>query len=263
MTFTPLQREERRRRAIEALARGLTQKQVAKMLETSVASVSQWKTRFNRHGAADLAAKPTGRPPRLASGSAMDAVRLRLLARPPEGEGLHFGVWDGRAVAVLMERVTDMPVSRWTVLRYLNAWHMAPPEFETPPRVWLRDVAPDLAHGRRPNSTPMILQGGRIADRPGQADGHWLLWARRPRGEWSFIAYPRMPSASDAQDFVERLLIKWPARLSLVALPDDPLWTAALLARCAARWPGRLSIVIPDGSAGGPVHHQKKLVTLS
>jgi len=262
MTLTPQQREERRRHAIEALARGLTQKQVAEMLETSVASVSQWKTRFHRHGAADLAAKRPGRPPRLALGSTMEAVRMRLLTRPPEAEGLPFGVWDGRAVTTLMERVADTRVSRWTVLRYLNAWQMAPPDFETPPHLWLRQVAPDLAPGRRSNSMAMILQSGRVADGPGQAERYWLLWARRPRGEWSFLAYPQAPCASDIKDFVERLLIQWPTRLSIVAPPGDPLWTAAALERCATRWPGRLSVVIPGGSAGDIVH-QKKLVTLS
>ncbi|WP_380785924.1 helix-turn-helix domain-containing protein [Sphingomonas sp. R86521] len=248
LPLTPLQREDRRRRAIEALARGLTQKQVAALLETSVASVSQWKSRFHRGGAETLAAKRQGRPPRLAAGSPIDQVAVHLLAGAPETQGLRFGLWDGATVAALIDRVTGTRLSRWTVLRYLDAWRIAPPAFPSSPKTW-----PDAP---RPAATTVIVQSGQRTD---DADTHWLLWARRPRGEWSVLAYPHPPTAADVRNFVERLLILWPARLTLVAPPGDPLWTATLLADCAARWPGRLTPVPADPAPDRP--HQKKLVT--
>lgn len=246
-SLTPAQREERRRRAIEALGRGLTQKQVAALLDTSVASVSQWKSRFHRGGADDLAARRQGRPPRLAPGSPIERLAARLLAGPPEAQGLPFGLWDGAAVGMLIERATGTRVSRWTVLRYLEAWRMAPPAFASPPATW-----PALP---RPAAATIIVQSGRR----GEADPYWLLWARRPRGEWSVLAYPCQPTDTECEDLVARLLIVHPARLTLIAPPADPLWTAATLARCAARWPGRLTSVPADPA---PAHaHQNILVT--
>lgn len=224
MKLTPQQREERRHRAVAALARGLSQKQVAELMATSVASVSQWKTRFNHSGAAGLAAKPQGRPPRLAAGSAMDAVRARLLDRRPEDEGLGHGLWDAAGVAALMARAGGERVSRWTVQRYLGDWGLAPPGLAE------RCEAP------RSGALPLIVQGGR------GPETHWLLWARRPRGDWSFLAYPHPPRAAEAEAFVERLLIRWPARLALLAPQSDPFWTRPVLEGCAARWPGRVSI---------------------
>lgn len=248
--LTPLQREDRRRRAIEALARGLTQKQVAALLDTSVASVSQWKSRFHRGGAEDLAARRQGRPPRMGSGSPIDQVAVCLLAGAPETQGLPSGLWDGANVTTLIERITGTRVSRWTVLRYLDAWRIAPPAFLSPPGSW-----PDAP---RPGAATVIVQSGPRAD---GTDRHWLLWARRPRGEWSVLAYPHPPSAADVGNFVERLLILWPARLTLIAPPGDPLWTAATLAECAARWPRRLLPVSADPAPTRP--RQNKLVIVN
>ena len=246
MTQTPLsltsaQREDRRRRAIDALAGGMTQKQVATLLGTSVASVSQWKSRFHRGGVEDLAAKRQGRPPRLASASSIDRVAACLLAGSPESQGLPFGLWDSAAVGLLIERVTGTRVSRWTVLRYLDAWRLAPPALPAPPAAWA--LAP------RSTAAQVIVQSGRCSDneRP-----YWLLWARRSRGEWSVLAYPHPPSEADREAFVERLLILLPARLTLVAPPGDAQWTPSTLARCAARWPRRLSPVAADPAPTDP-----------
>ncbi len=256
---TPQQREDRRRRAIEALGRGLTQKQVAALLDTSVASVSAWKSRFHRGGIDDLAARRQGRPPRRDSGSPIEQLGPRLLAGPPETQGLPFGLWDGAAVRLLIERETGTRVSRWTVLRYLDAWRMAPPAFVSPPAHWRA--------GPRSAAATIVVQSGHRADK----DPYWLLWARRPRGEWGVLAYRHPPTAADCDMFVERLLIVRAARLTLVAPPGDPLWTAATLARCAARWPSRLipgrlipGHLIPVAADPAPTPaHQKILVTPS
>ncbi|TXC71455.1 helix-turn-helix domain-containing protein [Sphingomonas ginsenosidivorax] len=246
-SLTPAQREERRRRAIEALARGLTQKQVAALLDTSVASVSQWKSRFHRGGADDLAARRQGRPPRLAGNTPIDRLATHLLAGPPDAQGLPYGVWDGAAVRLLIERETGIQVSRWTLLRYLDAWRVAPPALPSAPARWC--AAPRSA------ATMVVLQSGQRA----YPDPYWLLWARRPRGDWSVLAYPHAPTAAEREAFVARLLILWRGRLSLVAPPGDPLWTAVTLAQCGARWPSRL-IPVPADPASTHAH-QKTLVT--
>ena len=266
MRLTPKLREERRLRAVEALAKGMSQKDVAEMLQTSVASVSQWKMRFHTSGAAGLAAKPQGRPRRIERGSSIHDVRSRLIAGRPEEEGFSKGLWHGRAVAFLILRATGERLSRWTVLRYLKDWGLSPPRQYTapgieagPPHLWLKAIAPELFEdARRDGAILYFLQGSAVRTLPpnaGKQDASWLLWARRLRGEWSFLSYPARPGARELEDFLERLLIEVPdARIVAVATQNDPAWTPSLV---SADRHGRLALRFIEEPPLGAAETQK------
>lgn len=71
--------ERRRRRAITLLAQELSLREVARRVQASVGSVSQWRQAWEQGGEAALAPKPTpGRPRRLTDQPCPHLVELML-----------------------------------------------------------------------------------------------------------------------------------------------------------------------------------------
>lgn len=262
MRLTHKEREDRRFRAVEALARGLSQREVAEMFETSVASVSQWKRRFHVAGPEGLAARPQGRPPRGRPESPLDGVRRTLLERRPESEGLPRGVWDGRSVGRLIARATGAPVSRWTVPRYLSDWGLAPPDLPAgravgaglQPHEWLSRTLPALrAEAGARRAAVFLIQTSNLAAADGHAGQgeHWALWARRPRGDWSFIIAGHRPQGTDLADLLARLQVHAAPSAIIAVLADESAWGEAAIRAVAAGLPHKAALrrVAPGASA--------------
>lgn len=201
--LTPAQREVRRIRAVRALGRGLSQSQVAAILGTSCASVSNWAMRFRTGGVAELMARPAGRPTRSRAPRGLEAVRLAVGTRLPDDLGLDDALWTWRSVQALAFRTCKSEMSRWTVMRHVRDWGFAPP------------AANGAGNSERSRNGMTRRAAGRSLYEVASGDlvhAAWMaradnvvLWAFGRRGEAAFATYAAPLAAADIIDFLERL----------------------------------------------------------
>jgi transposase len=119
--------EDLRRRVVEAVERGLSQTEAARVFAVGRGTVSRWMGMVERVGRRALKARRRGRPPvsRLAPHQAATAVRY-ILRGCPDQLRLPFALWTREAVQELLSRKFDLQVAVWTVGRYLRAWGLTP-----------------------------------------------------------------------------------------------------------------------------------------
>lgn len=234
--LTPQQMEERRFRAIAALKRGLSEKEVAELLATSVASVNLWKRRFHKGGLEQLSAGVQGRPRRSALRlDGIEKVVDTLFVRAPESIGLAPGLWDWRAVRTLVERACGLDMSRWTVLRHLSEWGLSAPPILAAARRgssgedverWLERAYPPIKSAARRAGGIVYFVETTAVVRPGPDDGASenfdVFWTLRPRGEAAFMIYPAPATASDRSDFLDRLATASPTPAYAIVSDDAP-----------------------------------------
>jgi transposase len=145
--------EDLRRRVVEAVQRGLSQTEAARVFGVARGTVSRWMGMVERVGRRALKARRRGRPPvaRLAPYQAATTVR-HILSGCPEQLSLPFALWTREAVQELLSRKFDVQVSVWTVGRYLRAWGLTPQKpvrraYEQNPaavRKWLEEEYPSI-----------------------------------------------------------------------------------------------------------------------
>src|SRR6202162_1927110 len=119
--------EDLRRRVVEAVQKGLSQTEAARVFGVARGTVSRWMGLVERVGRRALKARRRGRPPvsRLAPHQAATTVR-HIISGCPDQLSLPFALWTREAVQELLSRKFDVQVSVWTVGRYLKAWGMTP-----------------------------------------------------------------------------------------------------------------------------------------
>lgn len=159
--------EDLRRRVVEAVQKGLSQSEAARVFGVARGTVNRWMGLQEREGSRGLKARPRGRPrrSRLAPHQAATTVRM-ILSGCPDQLSLPFALWTREAVQALLSRRFDMAVSVWTVGRYLRAWGLTPQKpvrraYEQNPaavRKWLEEEYPAI----------------RALARQYQAQIHWL-----------------------------------------------------------------------------------------
>lgn len=105
-----------RARMVLWAAEGLANKEIARRLDTREATVSKWRTSFEREGLEGLHDSPrVGRPPR---GEDQMAFRERLLAKLDEPPPAGFSRWNGSLLAAAMGLPTADRI--WAELRLLG-----------------------------------------------------------------------------------------------------------------------------------------------
>jgi len=117
--------EDLRRRVVEAVQKGLSQTEAARVFGIARGTVSRWMGLVEREGRRALKARRRGRPAvaRLAPHQAATTVR-HIVSGCPDQLSLPFALWTREAVQELLSRKFDLQVSVWTVGRYLRAWGM-------------------------------------------------------------------------------------------------------------------------------------------
>lgn len=190
-------------RAVRALGRGLSQSQVAAMMGTSCASVSNWAMRFRTGGVAELKARPAGRPTRSRAPRGLEGVRLATATHLPDALGLGDALWTWRSVQALAFRACKSEMSRWTVMRHVRDWGFVPPPL---------DGAGNSEHfegskaGRVVGRSVYEIACGELAYASWMPrDENAVLWAFGRRGETAFATYAAPLAATDIIDFLERL----------------------------------------------------------
>jgi transposase len=122
--------EALRRRALFLIEReGMTQAQAALAVGVHRQTVNVWLKRYRERGEEGVldGRRVSSRrgEGRLTSEEA-DKVRGWLTGQTPDGLGLPFGLWTGRAVRELIERRFDKRLGLSTVRLYLQRWGMTP-----------------------------------------------------------------------------------------------------------------------------------------
>ena len=151
--------EDLRRRVVQAVEKGLSQTEAARVFGIARGTVSRWMGLVESAGRGALKARRRGRPPvsRLAPHQAATAVR-HILSGCPDQLSLPFALWTREAVQELLSRKFALQVSVWTVGRYLRAWGLTPQKpvrraYEQNPaavRKWLEEEYPAIrAQARR------------------------------------------------------------------------------------------------------------------
>src|ERR1700675_3102266 len=151
--------EDLRRRVVEAVAKGLSQTEAARVFGVARGTISRWMGLLEREGRRALRARRRGRPPvsRLAPHQAATTVRY-IVSGCPEQLLLPFALWTREAVQELLLRKFALQVSVWTVGRYLRAWGLTPQKpvrraYEQDPvavKKWLEEEYPAIrAQGRQ------------------------------------------------------------------------------------------------------------------
>ncbi len=145
--------EALRRRAVEAVRNAMTKAEAARVFGVSRQTVITWVQAWETGGHRALKAKRRGRPPaiRLAPHQAALIVRL-IVGRCPDQLRLPFALWTREAVQQLIREKCGLPLSVWTVGRYLQRWGLTPQKplrraFERDPlavRQWLAAEYPAI-----------------------------------------------------------------------------------------------------------------------
>jgi len=141
---------ERRKRAAELFARGLSRAEAARALGVCRATTTRWYRAW-RDGSL-LAPRRRGRPPRL------DAAELARVAEalrdPPGAWGFALDRWSLAAIAALVERLTGARYHRRAVGRLLRRMgFVVPPVGRNAEHAFRRRVVRD------PEGNPVALYG--------------------------------------------------------------------------------------------------------
>ncbi len=142
---SPKTLERRRRRAVALLQQGLSLREVARRVQASVSSISQWRAAWQHGGETALAPKPVRGPPRQLTDQQC-AQLLQLLLQGATAYGFPNELWTLKRMAAVMQvefGVRYHPSHVWKLLRRLG-WSCQVPD----PRPIQRDE-PAIAHGKR------------------------------------------------------------------------------------------------------------------
>jgi transposase len=226
--------EDLRRRVVEAVGKGLSQTEAARVFGVARGTISRWIGLVERAGRRGLQARRRGRPPvsRLAPLQAATTVR-HVLSGCPEQLRLPFALWTREAVQELLWRKFALKVSVWTVGRYLRAWGLTPQKpvrraYEQNPvavQKWLAEEYPAIrAEARRFKAQIHWLdemglrsdhQAGRSYGRRGQTPvvfgtgqrfGCNMISAITNRGRLAFMIFRQRFTARVFLNFLRRLL---------------------------------------------------------
>jgi transposase len=147
--------QRKRERAIDLLARGLAQAEIARILEVDARSVRRWKRSERTAGKAALKAVPaSGRPPRLTRSQRQQLERQLL--RGAQAAGFATDLWTCPRVAEHIQRTFGVGYHVDHVCRLLHAMHWSPQKparkaverDEDGIRKWVKHVWPALKKKR-------------------------------------------------------------------------------------------------------------------
>ena len=126
---SPKTLERRRRHAVALLQQGLSLREVARRVQASVSSVSQWQAAWQQGGDAALAPKPVPGAPRKLTDQ-QHAQLMPLLLQGARAHGFPNELWTLKRIAAVIQvhfGVRYHPAHVWKILRRLN-WSCQIPE---------------------------------------------------------------------------------------------------------------------------------------
>jgi transposase len=246
--------EDLRRKAVQAVAGGMTQEEAGKLFGVSRQAISNWLKKFRKGGKRALRAKPRGRPKKGSLEPWQTAQIVRAIQdRCPDQLKLPFFLWTREAVGALIAQRFGIRFSVWTVGRYLAQWGFTPQkpvrrafeQDEQKVQNWVQEEYPSIrtlarkqkaevywgdemgmrsdhacgrSYGRR-GETP-VIQG------TGQRFGCSMISAITNRGRLYFMVFKRRFTAEIFLNFLRRLTRQVKRQVYLI-LDQHPVHKAA------------------------------------
>jgi transposase len=158
---SPKTLERRRRRAVALLQQGLSLREVARRVQASVSSVSQWRAAWQQGGEAALAPKPGPGAPRKLTDQPCQQLVPPLL-QGARAHGFPNELWTLKRIAAVIQvhfGVRYHPAHVWKILRRLG-WSCQVPERRPIPRDeqaithWKRYKWPAIKKSPAPGAPP-------------------------------------------------------------------------------------------------------------
>ena len=126
---SPAQLEQRRRRAVELLDKGLNPPEVAGKIGCSLSSVYYWNELKQKKGGEGLKSKPVpGRPEKL--GGREKKALMKILLKGPLKQGYSTDLWTLKRISKVVDKRFDVeyhPSHVWKILQDLG-WSCQKPE---------------------------------------------------------------------------------------------------------------------------------------
>lgn len=144
-----------RKRAIELIKKGYSQKEVAEILGVSQNSVSTWRKNYKQFGVKGLKEKPRGRKQgekTILSLKQETSIQNMIVDKMPDQLKLPYGLWTRKAISELIERKFAISISQRTMGEYLLKWNFTPQKpkkkaYEQNPKAvsqWLNEQYPQI-----------------------------------------------------------------------------------------------------------------------
>ncbi|MFL6232706.1 MAG: helix-turn-helix domain-containing protein [Thermoanaerobaculia bacterium] len=235
------QQDALRLKAVNAVAKGQTQSEVARVLGVARASINTWMATYRQQGEAALSARPRGRPPSGLGRRNSVTVLRSILTRCPDELGFSAPLWTWEAVQRIFAQHSGEAASRWTINRYLVAWgfrtsdplaRAAQQEPERARRSLHGSYAEIWRAARREGAAlywierqPLSLKvaGPRLRRAvSGERNAFVALIGVKARGEQAFAVYPAASGGEALVEFLQRLLRH--AGGPVFAIVDRSVW---------------------------------------
>lgn len=258
-TLSAAAQESLRRRVVEAVNKGMTPTEAAKVFAVSRQAVYGWVQRFRDGGVSALKSARRGRPARscLQPHQAASTVRS-IVDRCPDQLRLPFALWTREAVRQLISKRFGIHISVWTAGRYLRHWGLTPQKpirraYEQDPaavRRWLKHTYPTIRRQAKEEkaeihwSDEMGLRSDHQAGRSygmkgctpvilgtGQRFGCNMISSITNRGRLCFMVFKKRFTSRVFIAFLDRLIRQVKRKIFLV-VDRHP----AHLAKLVTRW---------------------------
>ncbi len=256
-----------RRQAVEAVAAGRTQREVAAVLGVTHQAVSRWVVAYRREGEAVFEAGKRGRPRgagRRLKPWQMAQVAKAIRDKTPDQLKLPFYLWTREAVIGRIERRFGIRISKSTAGRYLKRWGFTPQKplrraFEKDEAAvarWLDEAYPAMRKRAKTEGAriywgdEMGLRSDHHAGRSfspkgqtpviratGKRFGCNMISAITNRGHLSFRVFEGRFTAAVFIDFLRRLVRQSKGQKVFLIVDGHPVHHARKVKRWAAKHP--------------------------
>ena len=174
-SLSPEGQEVLRKRAVQAVLRGMKQTAAARAFGVAGGRVARWMGQYRQAGEAALDQRPQGRlPAPKLSGEQQTAIVALIEGHCPDQLGLPAFLGTRETVATLIKKRFGLALSVWTVGRYLRRWGLTPQKparraYQQDPeavRHWLQVEYPEIRKQARAEGGE-IHWGGALASASG------------------------------------------------------------------------------------------------
>lgn len=126
-SLSPEGQEALRKRAVQAVLKGMKQTAAAQTFGVARGTVARWVRQYRQGGEAALDQRPQGRPPAPKLKVEEEEVIVALIETySPDQLGLPASLWTRDTVGALIKQRFRLALSVWTVGRYLRRWGLTP-----------------------------------------------------------------------------------------------------------------------------------------
>lgn len=171
-------------RAIKALEKGKSRKEVSELFGVSMHAIYLWMRKVREGGIENLQAKRKGRPTKTSKLKPLECAWLvkAIVDKTPDQLKLPYYLWTRAAVQKLIKDKFGLEVSRWTVGRMLKGWGLTPQKpakqsyrrDDKKVQIWLKEEYPKIKQRAEKEKAQIHWQdemGARSDDQVGRTYG--------------------------------------------------------------------------------------------